>query len=359
VQCYDIPSAFVNTDVGKDVLMVLKEDLAEMMVQIAPEIYRKYVTLDKKRTKFLYVKLQKALYSLMRASLLFYCKLRKEFEEYKLKVNPYDLCVANMITKSGKQLIVVWYINDLMGLCEGDFKLTKFLCYLGSTYGTKLSMHTGKKYNYLGMDMEFNNKGTLDVSMITYSKNVIEQFPEVINRNATRPAAEHLFMVRDKKETKTLEEDQVLAFHNTIAELLFMCTRAQQDIQTAVAFLTTRVKNPDKDDWGKLKRVLKYLNGTKYLKLKLTAEHGQPCNAQMVRQRVSQHPCRLQRAQGRTFYHGKMSNLQLLKKAQVEHSEFDRKQVGHGGYVYARNAVVTTLHTGTRIQGKVYRFISR
>jgi hypothetical protein len=29
------------------------------------------------------------------------------------------------------------------------------------------------------------------------------------------------------------------------------------------------VKNPDKDDWGKLKRVLKYLNGTKYLKLKL------------------------------------------------------------------------------------------
>jgi hypothetical protein len=41
-----------------------------MMVQIAPEINRKYVTLDKKGTKILYVKLQMALYSLMRASLL-------------------------------------------------------------------------------------------------------------------------------------------------------------------------------------------------------------------------------------------------------------------------------------------------
>jgi hypothetical protein len=51
------------------------------MVQIAPEIYRKYVTLDKKGTKILYVKLHKALYGLMRASPLFYCKLRKEFEE--------------------------------------------------------------------------------------------------------------------------------------------------------------------------------------------------------------------------------------------------------------------------------------
>jgi hypothetical protein len=52
-----------------------------------------------------------------------------------------------------------------------------------------------------------------------------------------------------------------------------MCTRARQDIQTVVAFLTTRMKNLDKDDWGKLKRVLKYLNGTKYLKLKLSVDN--------------------------------------------------------------------------------------
>jgi hypothetical protein len=57
-----------------------------------------------------------------------------------------------------------------------------------------------------------------------------------------------------------------------VAQLLFMATRVRQDIQTAVAFLTTRVKSPDKDDWGKLKRVLKYLNGTKYLKLRLCVD---------------------------------------------------------------------------------------
>ena len=72
VRCYDIPSAFVNTEVDKDVLMVLKEDLADMMVQIAPQVYRKYITVDRKRTPIMYVKLQKALYGLMRASLLFY-----------------------------------------------------------------------------------------------------------------------------------------------------------------------------------------------------------------------------------------------------------------------------------------------
>ncbi len=73
--CADIPSAFVNTGMGKDVLMILKGELAEMMVQTAPRVYRKNMTVDKKKTPILYVKLQKALYRLMRASLLSYRKL--------------------------------------------------------------------------------------------------------------------------------------------------------------------------------------------------------------------------------------------------------------------------------------------
>ena len=59
VWCYNVPSAFVNTEVDKDVIMVLKGDLADMMVQIAPETYRKYITTDRKGTRIIYVKLQK------------------------------------------------------------------------------------------------------------------------------------------------------------------------------------------------------------------------------------------------------------------------------------------------------------
>jgi hypothetical protein len=71
VRCYNVPSAFVNTDVDENVLMVLQGELAKIMVHIVPQIYRKHITLDKKGTPVLYVKLQKALYGLMRASLLF------------------------------------------------------------------------------------------------------------------------------------------------------------------------------------------------------------------------------------------------------------------------------------------------
>ena len=52
-----------------------------------------------------------------------------------------------------------------------------------------------------------------------------------------------------------------------VAQLLFLTTQARRDIGVAVLFLTSRVKQPGEDDWGKLKQVQKYLNGTRRLKL--------------------------------------------------------------------------------------------
>ncbi len=63
-----------------------------------------------------------------------------------------------------------------------------------------------------------------------------------------------------------------MAFHPAMAQLLFLSARARQDIQSATAFLTTRVRSPDEDDWGKVKRVLGYLKGTLYMPLILLAD---------------------------------------------------------------------------------------
>jgi hypothetical protein len=153
-----------------------------------------------------------------------------------------------------------------------NFELTKFSCHLAKIYGPKLTMHTGTKHDYLGVNMEFNEDGTLDASMIPYLKGVIAEFPELITGKAATPATEHLFTVRDEMEARPLKEKRALAFHHTVAQLLFMATRTRCDIQTAVAFLTLQVKTPDEDDWGKLKRVLKYLNGTKCLRLRISIE---------------------------------------------------------------------------------------
>ena len=64
--------------------MILKGRLAELMVQVAPNLYRKYITIDWKGKAILYVKMQKAIYGLLRSALLFYRKLVADLGEHRI-----------------------------------------------------------------------------------------------------------------------------------------------------------------------------------------------------------------------------------------------------------------------------------
>ena len=76
-------------------------------------------------------------------------------------------------------------------------------------------MHVGNKHNYLGVDLEFEQDGGLNVSMVNNLKNVIEAFPKQIVGRAATPAGERLFDKRDEKEARPLEEERAIAFHHT------------------------------------------------------------------------------------------------------------------------------------------------
>ena len=56
--------------------------------------------------------------------------------------------------------------------CEENFELTKFSCYLANIYEHKLDL--GNKHGYLGMDFEFMNNGSLEVSMFKYLDSIID-----------------------------------------------------------------------------------------------------------------------------------------------------------------------------------------
>jgi hypothetical protein len=108
--------------------------------------------------------------------------------------------------------------------------------------------------------------------MAKYLKNVIEGFPEMIAGKSPTPAGDRLFDMQDEKNAKPLDGERAVAFHHTTAQLLFMATRARQDIQTTVSFLMTRVKKPDKDDWGKLKKSVTIPEREKNHKLRISVD---------------------------------------------------------------------------------------
>ena len=85
-------------------------------------------------------------------------------------------------------------------------------------------------------------------------------------------ATDHLCTVRPDGERKLPPEEQAQAFRRTTAQLLFLSQRARPNMQTLVSFLTKRVRVPDEDDWGKLKRGLRYLKRTIHMKLNITVD---------------------------------------------------------------------------------------
>lgn len=55
-----------------------------------------------------------------------------------------------------------------------------------------------------------------------------------------------------------LSDDDSQYFHTITAKLLFLSKRVRPNLQKAVASLTTRLKSPDKDNYKKFARVIKY-----------------------------------------------------------------------------------------------------
>jgi hypothetical protein len=123
-----------------------------------------------------------------------------------------------------------------------------------------LTVTRGKVHDYLGMTLDFSLEGKVMVKMDEYVQEILEVAQSDMSGESATPAADHLFTVnKDAGEEHLLGKEDWEYFHTMTAKLLFLSKRARPDIQTPVAFLTTRMKRPDQDDYKKLARVVKYL----------------------------------------------------------------------------------------------------
>ena len=173
----DIPNAFVTTRIEEknDIVTIrLRGKLAELMVATAPEIYKKYVSVNRKGELVLYVEALNALYGIMKAALLFYIKFVKNIKSIGFELNPYDQCVANKIV-DGAQLTVVWQVNDLNGSHVDARVVTRMSVWLKNTYERLLDdglgdmkLKRGKIYEYLGMQLDFSVAGQVKITMFDY-----------------------------------------------------------------------------------------------------------------------------------------------------------------------------------------------
>ena len=125
VACIDMLGAYLHALTDEEEIMLLRGPLNELMAMFEPKLYRKFVTHDNKGVELFYVKMNKALYGLLKNDFLFYKKLVEHLEAYGFNINPYDSCVANKII-NGKKMTVKWLIDDLKVSHQDAFEITIF-----------------------------------------------------------------------------------------------------------------------------------------------------------------------------------------------------------------------------------------
>jgi hypothetical protein len=274
VATMDIPAAFMQADIDEVVHVKFEGEMAEMLVKMDPKLYRKFVKNENGKT-VLYVELLKALYGTMRAALLFWKLLSRKLVEWGFEINPYDWCVANKMI-NGKQCTILWHVDDLK-LSHVDSKVNDVIINLISEEFGKESPITvtrGKVHEYLGMTLDYSKDGKVMIKMLDYVEKMLTDLDKEMDGLAETPAADHLFTVNEGQ--KKVSEEKAQFFHTYVAKTLFLCKRARPDLQTAVAFLSTRVQCCDEDDFKKLKRMLQFIRATKdeYLTLSASSLHN-------------------------------------------------------------------------------------
>ena len=264
----DIPGAFMQANIDKQLFLKFDGNLVELLIQVDPT-YQPYVTYEGKQP-VLYMELNKALYGTLQAALLFWQKLSAFLiDKHGFEWNEYDLCIINKMIE-GKQCTIAWYVYEIKMSHAKQEVLENLLTSLNEEFGKEapLTVTQGTVHNYLGMTFDYTILGKVKITMPHFVQGVLDECPEDLMKGpSSTPAANHLFNV--DPECDKLSNEKASRFHHLTAKCLYLSKRAQPDLQTAVLFLTTRVCKPVEDDYKKPGECLQYLRDNNKIPLTL------------------------------------------------------------------------------------------
>jgi hypothetical protein len=132
------------------------------------------------------------------------------------------------------------------------------------------------------MTLDFTESKIVKVTMFAYIDEIVQAWDKacseledgyvVVSGRMRIATAVPNDLFKVDEDAMKLDQAKAKAFHILTAKMIYVAKRARPDISLAVAFLTTRVKGPDIDDWRKLRHVIEYLRVTRDLPLILGAD---------------------------------------------------------------------------------------
>ena len=129
-----------------------------------------------------------------------------------------------------------------------------------------------KVHMSLGMTLDYTTHGQVNITMLEYIYEILNASNKLDPMSgSTNSSAATVDLFKVNEYCKKVNTNLDVEFHHPVSKIFFSTKRASPYNCTSISYLTTRVREPEKDDWAKLVHLIKYIICKNKLSLILSA----------------------------------------------------------------------------------------
>ena len=240
----DVKTAFLNGDIDKTIYMTQPENF-----EIGD-------------SKSMVCKLKKSIYGVKQASRLWNRKFHQTIVSFGFESNVVEKCIYHKFSGS-KFIILVLYVDDILLACNDIGLLHETKRFLSNHFEMK---DLGDASFVLGIQIHRDrSRGILGLSQKSYIEKVLAKFgmKDCAQISTHVAKGEKFSLKQSPKNDLERKEMQNIPYASAIGSLMYaqVCTRP--DLAFIVGMLSRYLSKPGMDHWIAVKRVMRYLQGTK------------------------------------------------------------------------------------------------
>lgn len=254
----DVKTAFLNGEIEEEIFMEIPEGTAHS---------------DKERREKV-CRLLRALYGHKISPKKWNKKFTETAKKLGLENSDLEPCLFTWRDEE-KILILVLYVDDMMIASNDVLKLNEVKMRLCQEFDMTI---IGEPKEFLGITIKRDRENqTIELTQEKYINKILVRFgfdkayPQRTPMNTVQVTNRERKMRESESDLRTLERTESkenIPYREVVGSLLYLAGATRPDISFAVNILSRHQVNPSAEDWNMVKRVFRYLSGTRKLGLR-------------------------------------------------------------------------------------------
>jgi hypothetical protein len=248
----DIANAFLNSDMHDEVYIRLPSGL--------PDTDNFYFS----KGAVLW-KLRKALYGLQRAPQLWFQTITAFLLSLGFRASAVDPCLFVQYDNGVLVTMLLLYVDDILVSSLDICKIASFKTALKTRYKFADKGVIGV---YLGIQVTYEReKGMVTLSQSSFINSILAKHGFQDARPVATPMVPNTTLTFIDDDSKNLPPADHIIYREVVGSLIYLANCTRPDIAVAVSQLSRFVAAPQDSHWVAVKHLLRYLRGTRDLKL--------------------------------------------------------------------------------------------